>query len=177
MSVTASTRTAPQVIVGVDRSLSGLAAIRAAVAEAGRRGETLHAARVCTGACLALNELAELDTAFREALGGFPPDVRVRRETMAPPVAKALTRRASHPGDLLFLGTGSHGLRGLWRRIWTPPVLHQCLRKARCTVVVVRAPEMCDDPRSRRRVPRLASELTGSDKGDRGGPAHSRSRA
>lgn len=170
-------RTAPQVIVGVDRSLSGLAAIRAAVAEAVRRGVPLHAARVGTFTAAAGTDLAELDTAFREALGGFPPGVQVCRETMMPPVAEALTDRACHPGDLLFLGTPSRGPRHLWHRIWSPHVLRQCLHKARCTVIVVRAPEMCDDPRSRRRVPRLASAWIESGKGDHGGPARRQTRA
>lgn len=146
-------RTVPHVIVGVDRSMAGLAAIRAAVAEAVRRGVPLHSVRVGASPFIADDDLAELDRAFQEALGGFPPGVQICRETTTPPIARALTRRACHSGDLLFLGNGSHGLRRWWRRVRSRSVVTQCLLKARCTVVVVRSPEMCDDPRRLRRVP------------------------
>jgi nucleotide-binding universal stress UspA family protein len=169
MPVPTSTRTAPHVIVGVDRSMAGLAAIRAAVAEAMRRGVPLHAARVRTGEIAAVDDFTEVDMAFQEALGGFPPGLRVCRELLTPPVVKALTKRASHPGDLLFLGNSSHGLQRLWHRLRSRPIISRCLRNAQCTVVVVRAPAMCDDPRAYRHVPRMGAVWTESKKGDRWG--------
>ena len=175
--MTVPPRTDPQVIVGVDRSMAGLAAVRAAVAEAVRRGVPVHATRVGSGTFAEVNDLAEVDKAFREALGGFPTGVEVCREAMMPPVVTALTTRASHPGDLLFLGAGSRSVwRRMWRWIWSPPVVSRCLHNARCTVVVVQAPEMCDDPRALRHVPRMGTAWIESDKGEHGGPERRQSR-
>jgi nucleotide-binding universal stress UspA family protein len=146
----------PQVIVGVDRSMAGLAALRVAIAEAVRRDVPLHAARVRSSTFAPVDDFSQIDAAFQDAFGGFPAGVRVCRELLTPPVALALTERADHPGDLLILGAGSR--RGLWRAFWRRlrpgSDLRSCLRRAKCPVIVVCEPEMSRDARTRRKLPR-----------------------
>jgi nucleotide-binding universal stress UspA family protein len=131
-------RSQPRVVVGVDGSLHGLAALRAATAEAARRGVPLYAVRVRSAASVPF-ALGEIDEAFVEALGGLPRNVELHREVALPPVAGALVLRAGQPGDLLVLGEGG---RGLWHAFWSGSVTRACLRKARCPVLTVPAPEM-----------------------------------
>ena len=133
-----STRSQPRVVVGVDSSVHGLAALRAASAEAARRGAPLYAVRVRSEASVPFG-LSEIDEAFVEALGGPPRNVELHREVALPPVAAALVRRAAQPGDLLVLGEGG---RGFWHAFWSGSVTRGCLRKARCQVLAVPAPEM-----------------------------------
>jgi hypothetical protein len=65
----------PRVIVGVDDSVPGLAALRFAVGEARRRGVPLHAVRARTD--LVLGDFTEIDAAFAEAFGAYPDGVEV----------------------------------------------------------------------------------------------------
>jgi len=127
----------PRVIVGVDDSVPGLAALRFAVGEARRRGLPLHAVRAQT--ILILGDHTEIDVAFAEAFGAFPEDVEVHKEVLAGPAAAALSRRANHPGDLLVIGTSG---RGWWHALWTGSVSRGCLRQAHCQVLIVPGPEM-----------------------------------
>src|ERR1700722_11433021 len=99
-------RQRPQVIVGVDGSACGIAALRTAAAEAIRRGTPLHAVRVRPSVFTPVDDYTEIDQALAEAFGTLPGGLDVRRETLAPPVAAALVGRAHHPGDLLVLGSG-----------------------------------------------------------------------
>src|SRR5882757_5962341 len=115
----------PRVIVGVDRSIPGLAALRFAVAEAGRRGAPLHAVRV--QAEFTLEECEEIDAAFADAFGGLPKGVRIHREVLTGAVAEALTRRAHYSTDILVVGT--HG-RGRWHALWFGSISRACVRKA-----------------------------------------------
>ena len=131
-------RSRPCVVVGVDRSLHGLAALRLAVTEAARRGVPLRAVRAQSD-LVAPTDYGEIDAAFAEALGGFPRGVEVHKELAVPPVAAALTRRADGEGDLLVIGESG---RGMWHAFWFGSVAHACLRRARCPVLVVPAPEM-----------------------------------
>jgi len=133
-----STRSHPRVVVGVDGSLHGLAALRIAAAEAARRGVPLYAVRVRSAASVPY-ALSEIDEAFVEALGGLPRNVELHREVALPPAATALTRRAVHAEDLLVLGESG---RGAWHAFWSGSVTRGCLRKARCQVLVVPVPEM-----------------------------------
>jgi nucleotide-binding universal stress UspA family protein len=128
----------PRVIVGVDRSLCGLAALRTATVEAARRGVPLCVVQVCSGLG-APHDLAEIDMAFAEALGGLPREVEVQRELAVAPVAAALARRVRCPGDLLVVGESG---RGWWHALWAGSVSRGCLRRARCPVLAVPAPEM-----------------------------------
>jgi nucleotide-binding universal stress UspA family protein len=134
-----SSRQFPQLIVGVDRSPGGRAALRVAAAEAIRRGVPLHAVRVRSFLHGPVDDFTVIDTAFREAFGGIPPGVDIRRAILDTPIATALTDRARHPGDLLVLGSRRHGPSRWWHRIWSRSVVEGCLRRARCPVLVVSA--------------------------------------
>ncbi|HEV2637075.1 MAG TPA: universal stress protein [Actinocrinis sp.] len=136
----------PRVIVGVDGSVPGLAALRFAVAEARRRGLPLHAVRA--QAHVGVGDYREIDLAFAEAFGGLPEGVEVHRELMLCPAGTALTARASRPGDVLVVGTRG---RGWWRSLLTGSVSRACLRSARCPVLIVPGPELSRAARSRRR--------------------------
>lgn len=127
-----------RVIVGVDRSLHGLAALRAAVVEAARRGAPLYAVRVQNEMLVPLED-REIDAAFAEALGGPPRGVEVHRELAVPPVVTALVSLANSSGDLLVVGASR---RRRWRRPWSVSVSQGCLRRAYCAVLAVPAPEM-----------------------------------
>lgn len=133
----AHSRQRPQVIVGVNRSASGIAALRTAAAEAIRRGAPLHAVWVPDSVFTPVDDFTEIDQALDEAFGSLPGGLDVHRELLPPPVADALIGRAHHPGDLLVLGAG--GCREpVWRPAhWSRSVVRSCLRKARCPVVVV----------------------------------------
>jgi nucleotide-binding universal stress UspA family protein len=133
-----STRSHPCVVVGVDRSLHGLAALRFAAAEAACRGVPLYAVRV-QSELFAPADHREIEAAFAEALGGFPHGVEVHMELAVPPVAAALLRRASSERDLVVVGESG---RGMWHTFWSGSVARACLRKAGCPVVAVPAPEM-----------------------------------
>lgn len=133
-----STRFHPRVIVGVDRSLHGLAALRFAAAEAVRRGAPLYAVRVQSD-LFPPTDYREIDAAFAEALGGFPQGVEVHKELAVPPVAAALARRAGDERDLLVVGESG---RGIWHTVLFGSVARACLRRAGCPVVAVPAPEM-----------------------------------
>lgn len=125
-------------VVGVDRSVHGLAALRVAVVEAARRGVPLHAVRVQT-ALPSPAAFEEIDAAFAEALGGVPQAIELHRELMFPPVAAALARFAHGEGDLLVVGESG---RGAWHTFWSGSVARRCLRRAHCAVMAVPAPEM-----------------------------------
>jgi len=130
-------RQRPQVIVGVTRSDSGIAALRTAAAEAIGRGAPLHAVQVSHSEFTPVDDFTEIDEALSEAFGSLPNGLEVRRELLPPPVADALTGRAHHPGDLLVLGAGTVREPVWRRRPWSRSVTRACLRKARCAVVVV----------------------------------------
>jgi len=133
-----NTKPRPRVIVGVDRSLHGLAALRVATAEAARRGVPLCAVHACSELG-APHDFTEIDTAFTEALGAFPRNVEVHRELAITPVIAALTCRVRCPGDLLVVGNSR---KGWWHALWSGSVPRGCLRKAGCPVLAVPAPEM-----------------------------------
>ena len=134
-----SDRLTPQVIVGVARSTAGLAALRAAAAEAARRGVPLHAARVRSSIFGPVDDYSQIDEALEKALGGFPVGLEVRRELLAPPISQALADRAGNPGDLLFIGARGRGVSRLLHRFRSRSVVRGCLRRAQCPVVVVSA--------------------------------------
>jgi len=130
-----STRPDPRVIVGVDRSAHGQAALRAAVTEAALRGLPLYAARATSTFS---SDFTEIDAALADAFGGRPMEVEVHRELLVGSVAEALTRSAALPGDLLVVGDSRHGRL---RSFWSGSVTHSCLTKAHCPVMAVPSPE------------------------------------
>ena len=136
----------PRVVVGVDGSVSGLAALRFAVDEARRRGLPLHAVRAQS--FLDLGDHSQIDAVFAQAFGGLPHGVEVHREILPAPAATALAGRAGRPGDVLIVGTRG---RGWWRSLLTGSVSRASLRTARCPVLIVPGPEMSRTARSRRR--------------------------
>lgn len=147
-----------RVIVGVDDSAAGLAALREAVTLArahhvplvavrawalglprhgGRRFKHLvhrHVILYFSGAeqhvaCLELTRQA-----FKRALGSLPADVDLVMETPAGDPGIALTSMARRPGDLLVLGSSRRpSLRGLVHG----SLSGYCQRHARCPLVVV----------------------------------------
>lgn len=128
----------PRVIVGIDDSLTGLAALRTAVAEARRRGLPLHALRARTTGipCLDRNLI---DATFSTALGGLPTDIEIHLRVVDDTIHGAIVASATHPGDLIVIGNSGHGR---WHAFWSGSVSRSCLRQARCAVLAVPAPEL-----------------------------------
>jgi nucleotide-binding universal stress UspA family protein len=140
-----STRQFPQLIVGVDRSPGGRAALRVAAAEAIRRGVPLHAVHVRSFLLGPVDDFRHIDSAFEETFGGVPEGLDLRRAVLDTPTVQGLTDRADPPGDLLVLGSRRRGLPSMWwHRIWSRSTVQGCLRRARCPVLVVSG----DGPRS-----------------------------
>jgi len=128
----------PRVVVGVDGSVTGLAALRTAVAEARRRRAPLHAIRA-----LAVNQpgadLEDIVAAFREALGGVPGDLEIHLTVSPFNVTSSLHRSATDPRDVIVVGNGGHGA---WHAFWFGSVSRGLIRRARCPILAVPAPEM-----------------------------------
>jgi nucleotide-binding universal stress UspA family protein len=128
----------PRVVVGVDDSLSGLAAIRVAVAEARRRHLPLYAVRSRTTG-LACIDSGTTTTAFLNALGVLPADIEIEQTVSMLTIAEALCTAAADPRDLIVVGASG---KGLWHRFWFGSVAHSLAHRARCPVMAVPAPEM-----------------------------------
>jgi nucleotide-binding universal stress UspA family protein len=128
----------PCVVVGVDRSLHGLAALRSAAAESVRRGVPLYAVRV-EAEPEPSADYPEIGLAFTEALGGPPRGIEVHLELGTMPVAEALLSRVGSERDLLVVGDSR---RGGWHAFWAGSVMRACLRSAPCPVLAVPAPQM-----------------------------------
>ena len=128
----------PRVVVGVDDSLTGLAAIRTAVAEARRRALPLYAVRARTTA-IACVDSTVITTAFLEALGSMPTDVEVDTAVSFLPIKDALCAAAADPRDLIVIGNSG---KGMWHAFWSGSVLRAVSRRARCPVLAVPQPEM-----------------------------------
>ena len=143
-----------RVVVGVDRSPQGLAALRAAAAQAARRGAPLHAVRV--EALWSDSDTKQIDAAFKDAFGGVPAGLTVLRSIQPPPVASALAEYADGPEDLLVIGSSG---RGLWHALWSGSVPLACIRKARCELLVVPPPPLARELRGRRRWRRRQPDL------------------
>jgi nucleotide-binding universal stress UspA family protein len=141
----------PRVVVGVDKTVAGFAALRFAVAQARARRVPLHAIRVVPAVGLYSTEyIAE---AFTEALGGVPADLDVRFDLSDEGVAEALAKSARDPRDLIIVGNEG---RGALRALWSGSPARRLLRRARCPVLAVPAPEM------QRATRRSAHKLAGN---------------
>ncbi|GAA4991132.1 universal stress protein [Kitasatospora paranensis] len=132
-----------RVVVGVNGSLSSLAAVYRAVDEAGRRGATLVPVIAWSDAddrglrpASELEHAASrrLDTVFEQAFGGYPNDLVIRPLVVRSDPGRALVAAADRPTDLLVVGSGRHGrlhhaLHG--------SVPRHCRAHAACEVLVV----------------------------------------
>jgi nucleotide-binding universal stress UspA family protein len=150
--------TAKRVIVGIDDTPSGLAALRWAVIKARSDGAELIAVRawalglprhggrrhrhpdrspvVITFAGDSQREAANalVRRAFLRATGGVPHDIAVRIEVPEGDPAIALTKRAALDGDLLVLGDYNGSAL---QRIVHGSVSSYCSSHSRCPVVIV----------------------------------------
>jgi nucleotide-binding universal stress UspA family protein len=143
-----------RVIVGVTGTLTNLQALRVAADSTRERDAVLYAVHVWeTGnnlesvmatahkpgvfGCLQL-----VAKAFDDAMGGPPPDLDLRTVVVEGQPGYRLPRLAQLAPDLLVLGAGHPG------RWIMPPTARQCLRQARCPVLVVAAPEMARNLRA-----------------------------
>jgi len=135
----------PRVVVGIDGSLTGLAALRVAVAEARRRDVPLHAVRAenIVPSCLEGDEITE---AFLDAFGFVPTDIEIHQDASVLSARHALRASASDPRDLIVVGTGD---RGWWRALWSGSLSRALTRNARCPILAVPAPEMARTVRRR----------------------------
>jgi nucleotide-binding universal stress UspA family protein len=147
-----------RVVVGVDDSAGGLAALRWAVGLARSRGAELVAVRawalglprhggrrhrgddhhhvVLAFTGNAPREAAKelIRRAFRVAAGGVPRDLAVSIETPEGDPGAVLTGLATHADDLLVVGTQhGHGLK----RLVHGSVSRYCSIRSRCPVVVI----------------------------------------
>lgn len=147
--------TTGRIVLGVSRSLAGLAALRHAVTEARRRDVPLHAVRAyphppTTRSTSYLSWQLHLEDttrayvldAFDAALGGPPADVEVIMSTSAGNATGAVMDAVSGSGDLLVLGAPSS-------RWWHSRTVRGCTRAAACPVIVVPAPDLAREWRHR----------------------------
>jgi nucleotide-binding universal stress UspA family protein len=75
-----------------------------------------------------------LADALDAAFGGLPRDVPTEPLVVRGEAGRVLVREASHPGDLLVIGTGRHGGAS---RVFGAKVGRYCLARAYCPVLAV----------------------------------------
>lgn len=150
--------TVRRIVVGVHGSLGSLQALRYAADEARELAVPLVAVIAWVPPC---GDLAErrspspylrrvwreaarerLDAAFREGLGGVPPDLRVEPLVIRGEAGPALALIASRPGDLLVTGTGRRSTVG---RAVRKSAARYLLAHARCPVVAVPPSELMEE--------------------------------
>jgi len=127
----------PRVVVNVDHSVAGYAALRVAVGIARGRRVPLQAVYATAG--MGTSENTYINEAFHEALGGFPLDLELTKTTVFESTSAALANNASDPRDLIVVGDDG---RSMIRAIWSGSVARRLLGHAHCQVLVVPAPEM-----------------------------------
>ncbi len=132
-----------RVVVGVDGSLSSLAAVRRAAEEARRRDAVLVpviAWMACDGDSLRpLSELeyaarVRLDSVVELAFDGFPQGVRIHPHVVRAEAGHALVALADRPSDLLVVGSSAHTGQGGVRH---GSVARYCWARAVCEVLIV----------------------------------------
>ena len=138
----------PRVVVGIDSSAHGLAALRAAVAEARLRRIPLYAVR-CHTSAQPENGPAFIDAAFQEALGSIPGDIEVHTSPLSAPLVHSLVSLASDPRDLIVVGTSR---RGALHMLLSGSAAARLRRGTRCPVLVVPAPELARTASARKRI-------------------------
>jgi len=153
------------VVVGVGESMSGLQALRYAVAEARRRGSVLRAVRAWQFAVpwpgyavdqcrdqAGANAYETIRQSFYSAMGGLPRDLEFELIAVEGAIGPALVAQTRSDDDLLIVGAPL-------RRRWSTSLFtvdRQCVRLASCPVVVVPAPALARE----RRAKALARALT-----------------
>jgi nucleotide-binding universal stress UspA family protein len=151
-----------RIVVGVDGSDGGIRALDWAVAEAARRGGTVHAVTAWqwTQPELGIDIRAEHDRMARLSLeeavvaARAPyPKVAVSTEATPGPAAEVLTRAAAD-ADLLVIGSHGHGR--LFHAV-LGSVAEACVRAAVCPVVVVPQPRVA--PRAAEPVPPVTTAV------------------
>jgi nucleotide-binding universal stress UspA family protein len=138
----------PRVIVGIEDSVTGWAALRTAVTLAEQRNAVLHAVRVLPVATdsrptaaaglredMIIAAQCRVADAFAHALGAPPRNIPVLVTVVAGPTGPALVQLADRADDLLVLGA-----RRRHRWLGHHPG-HYCCARAACPVLVVPAPE------------------------------------
>jgi len=159
-----------RVILGVHDSLSGLRALRRAVAEARTRAAELHALRAWMptaggyyAPALRVWE-SELDSAAKEeirhtfetAMGSLPRDVSLHFVTVQALPGRALVEYAYRDDDLLIVGVGRPGR--LARLAGRGGIARYCLSRAACPVLAV-PPDQFATQASRASARELARQL------------------
>jgi nucleotide-binding universal stress UspA family protein len=158
---------AGRVVVGVDNTLSGLHALRRAVAEARIRGIPLHAVRAWDPGPASIypmllnpheHQIAAASQlvarAFADTMGGLPLDVDVETVLVPDKAGPVLVRHAGQDDDLLVIGTGR---RRFWRR--SSRTTRYCLARAGCPVLVVPPPPLAGAGSTRALMRKLRREL------------------
>lgn len=146
-----------RIIVGVHGSLGSLQALRYAADEARQRDVPLLpvTAWLPPGGDMAERRnpspylrklwrdaaLQRLWDAFDAGLGGVPPDLRVEPHVARGETGPVLVDIASHPDDLLIIGTGRRGVGRMLRR----SVSRYCLAHATCPVLAVPPSPLMDE--------------------------------
>jgi nucleotide-binding universal stress UspA family protein len=133
-----------RVIIGIGRSAGGYQALRYAVDEARRRDGIMLAVRAFRRYTYDKNEfgvglqtqwaLAEVDAAFAEALGGWPPDLEISAYASEGDPARTLLSIADRASDLLVIG-GCGARR--FAHLRSTAVARLCAREATCPLVII----------------------------------------
>jgi nucleotide-binding universal stress UspA family protein len=127
----------PRVVVAVEETLAGYAALRVAVGVA--RGRRVPLTAISASPIAGCAGRAWIGRAFEEAMGAVPTDVEISGAVRLASPSRALTEAASDPGDLIVVAGEDHGP---WRRLWSGSTARNVLVHARCQVLVVPPPEM-----------------------------------
>ena len=152
-----------RIVVGVTGSLANLAALHAAVAQARRSARPLVAVHAWLpvggeiayrrGPCPPLLEIWRqrardtLRCSFVDAFGGIPSDASITCVILRGEPGPTLVAAASHPNDLLVVGSGRRGHLASFRY---GSVSRYCFTRACCPVLAVPPPAMISELRSSR---------------------------
>lgn len=131
------TSTHPRIVLGVDQTPVGYAALRVAVGMARSRSQPLCAVRATP--TIATTGKEYIEQAFAEALGSVPADVHLQTMPVFDNAPAALARVADDPRDLIVVGNDGHGTL---RAIWSGSVGRALISLACCPILVVPGPEM-----------------------------------
>ncbi|MGK4583998.1 universal stress protein [Kitasatospora sp. HPMI-4] len=155
-----------RVVVGVNGSLSSLAALHRAVEEAARRGAVLvpvtawshtDAERLRPPSELEHSAHRLMDVVFAQAFGGYPDGMVIRPVVVHADPGPALVRVADRHTDLLVLGASR---RSRLRHVIHGSVTRYCRSHAGCEVLVVSPSQLLESleftVRSGAPMPRLS---------------------
>lgn len=127
----------PRIVVAVEHTLAGYAALRTAAQLARARGLPLYA--LLASATAQARDHVAIERAFQQALAGFPRDLHIVTTVVYCSPATALAECASDPQDVIVVGNDG---RGPLHALWSAPTAHTLLKHAHCQVLLVPAPEM-----------------------------------